>query len=88
MISKEVLAKVNELIALAVTKKHICIEIQNYTLTGALILVRKVLDDCSSIYSTGGKYCSDAQIPLAYENTLSDLQQCLEWLNTLEYAAI
>lgn len=86
MISKEVLAKVNELIALAVTKKRIRIEIHNFTITGASIVVSKVLNDCSSIYSNGGKYWT--QIPLADENTLSDLQQCLEWLNTLEDATI
>ena len=88
MISKEVLAKVNELIALAVTKKHIYIEIQNYTSAGAIIAVSKVLDDYSSIYSTGRKSWTEALIQLAHENALSKLQQVLEWLNTLEDAAI
>ena len=88
MISKEVLAKVNELIALATTKKHIHIEIQNYTSAGTIITVSKVLDDCSSIYYTGGKYWSEARIQLDYESALLKLQQVLAWLNTLEDATI
>ena len=88
MISEEVLAKVNELIALAATKKRICIEIQNFTSAGTTITVSKVLDDCSSIYSTGGGYWSDARIQLAHENALLKLQQVLEWLNALEDATI
>ena len=88
MISKEVLAKVNELIALAVTKKSINIQIHSYPSGGARVTFSKVLDDCSSIYSTGRKSWTEALIQLAHENALSKLQQVLEWLNTLEDAAI
>lgn len=88
MISKEVLAKVNELIAIAVTKKCVHIEFQNYTRNSGIVVFSQVSEDCSSIYPNGNVYWSDAQISLADKKALSKLEQVLEWLNTLEDAAI
>lgn len=83
MITKEVLAKVNDIIAVAVTKHRTNINIECYELS-TILTIGQIQEDFSSLYRDGSKYSSDNWIYLTKPNALDQLEQALQWLHTLE----
>ena len=84
MISKKVLAKVNEVIAVAVTKHRILVELHNYTVAGNTLRIAHVQKDCTSLYRDGGDSSPNNDIHLSEKYAFSKLNDTLRWLHTLE----
>lgn len=83
MVTKEVLAKLNEVIALSVTKRNMDVGIKGY-LSVVTLEVRQVQDDYSSVYQDGTNQGSLNWIRLECNpNCLEELNETLEWLETL-----
>lgn len=83
MISKEVLTKVNKIIAIAVTKRRINVDLFNFTGTGNTLRIVHVQDDCTSIYRDGSTSAVN-WIYLDRGNCFAALNATLRWLHTLE----
>lgn len=83
MISKEVLAKVNKIIAVAVTKHRINVALHNFTCSGSILEVRQVRDDHTSVYRDGSG-SAENWICLDRKNCFAQLDETLRWLHTLE----
>lgn len=83
MISKEVLAKVNEVVAMAVTKHRVNFNIENHE--GHTVLrVGQIQKDFSSLYCDGSKNSFDNWIYLERSRSIVELNNILRWLHTLE----
>ena len=83
MISKEVLAKVNKIIAVAVTKRCINVALHNFTCFGSVLEVTQVQDNHTSIYRDGSRSAVN-WIHLDRKNCFAQLNATLHWLHTLE----
>ena len=83
MISKEVLAKVNKIIAVAVTKHRINVVLHNFTSSGNTLQVAQVRDNHASVYR-GGSSSAENWIYLDRGNCFAQLNATLHWLHTLE----
>ena len=83
MISKEVLAKVNKIIAVAVTKHRIKVVLHNFTNMGNTLQVTLVQDDYTSVYRDGSGSAVN-WIHLDRKNCFAQLNDTLRWLHTLE----
>lgn len=83
MISKEVLAKVNKIIAVAVTKHRINVALHNFTCFGSVLEVTQVQDNHTSIYRDGSGSAIN-WIYLDRKNCFAQLNETLRWLHTLE----
>lgn len=83
MISKEVLAKVNKIIAVAVTKHRTNVALHNFTSMGNTLQVAQVQDGYASIYRDGSSSAVN-WVYLDRKNCLPKLNETLRWLRTLE----
>lgn len=83
MISKEVLAKVNKIIAVSVTKHRINVVLHNFTSSGNTLQVAQVQDDHTSVYRDGSG-SAENWIYLDRKNCFAQLNETLRWLHTLE----
>lgn len=83
MLSKEVLAKVNKIIAVAVSKHRINVALHNFTNMGNTLQVAQIQDDHTSIYRNGSGSAAN-WIYLDRGNCFAQLNETLRWLRTLE----
>lgn len=83
MISKEVLAKVNKIIAVSVTKRRIDVSLFNFTSAGNILQVGRLRHDNTSVYRDGSG-SAENWIYLDRKNCFAQLNETLRWLHTLE----
>lgn len=83
MVNKKVLAKVNKIIALSVTKSRVVVEIKGY-LNPIRLDVGHCQVDNSFLYKDGTNNCYKNWIALERNvDCIDELNKTLEWLETL-----
>lgn len=84
MISKEVLAKVNKIVTLSLTKHKISLQLKGFNGGVVFLSIGQVQENNSTIYHNGSSDYVGGWIHLTRPNALYHLEQVLHWLHTLE----
>ncbi len=82
MISKEVLAKANEVMALALTKHKISLKLMGFDSGRIFLSIGQAQEKGLVIYHHGGDHYFNSWIFLTESNALDQLEQALQWLHT------